>query len=428
MMFGVLGLTVDMGWAYFRKQAAQSAAEAAALAAVQAALQSSSGSIDCTSTSVVCQSPSPCPNPIPNPPTNNLHSGCLYAKDNGFQLTSGGRQNVTMAAGTGAAPTTSGVSSSYWVTVRVTETLPQAFSAVLGYSLATVSARATAIIAPGQPGCIYIMDPTASGALSLSGTPAVVSSCGVYINSNSGSALSANGTATLTASEIDIVGGYSFGGTLHPTPITGVSPTPDPLAYLQPPDLTGMTVRSTSQVTVDGWAITTLLPGIYKGGIYVKNGTAILSPGTYVIEGGGIGTQNSNSIITGVGVTIYNTCSNSPGSCSSSSDYAGFSLSGNSTVALSAPLTGTYASILIMEDRSIPVNTYSDTFGGGSTATYVGTIYAPKASITMYGNAATTSYTILVADELSMVGNTSINNNYNALPSGSPIKKIALVE
>jgi hypothetical protein len=428
-MFGVLGLTVDMGWAYFRKQAAQSAAEAAALAAVQAALQSSPGSIDCTSTSVVCQSPTPCPNPISNPPTNNLQSGCLYAKDNGFQVTSGGRQNVTMAAGTGAAPTTSGVSSSYWVTVRVTETLPQAFSAVLGNRLATVSARATAIIASGQPGCIYIMDPTASGALSMSGTPALVATCGVYVNSNSPSALSGNGTPILTASDINIVGGYSFGGTLHPTtPTTGVSPTPDPLAYLQPPDPTGMPVRSTSQVTISGWSITTLLPGIYKGGISVMNGTAIFSPGTYVIEGGGISTQNSNSTITGVGVTIYNTCSNSPGSCSSTSDYAGFSLSGNSTVALGAPLTGNYAGILIMEDRSIPVNTYSDTFGGGSTATYVGTIYAPKASLTMYGNAATTAYTIIVADQLSMVGTTSINNNYAALPSGSPIKQMALVE
>src|SRR5690349_15861534 len=84
--FGALGLAVDIGWAYFRKQAAQAAADAAALAAVQSALQNSPGSFSCASSSVACQSPTPCPTTIPNPPSNNIHSGCLYAKDNGFQV------------------------------------------------------------------------------------------------------------------------------------------------------------------------------------------------------------------------------------------------------------------------------------------------------------------------------------------------------
>ena len=426
-MVGVLGLVTDTGWSYFRKQSAKAAAEAAALAAVQAALQSAGGGIDCTSTGVVCQAPTQCPSPIPNPPTNDFQSGCLYAKDNGFEVTATGRQNVTIEANTGTPPSVAGVGSSYYVTARVTESLPQGFSAVLGNRTAMVSARATAVVTTGSQGCVYIMDPTASGALSMSGTPSLISSCGVYVNSNSPTALSANGTPTLTASEIDIVGGYSFGGTIHPTPTTGAGVQSDPLQYLQPPDLTGMPIRSTSNLSISGWSVTTLLPGIYQGGISVKNGTAIFSPGTYVIEGGGISTQNSNSLITGTGVTIYNTCS-TPGSCPATSDYAPFSLSGNSVISLVAPVTGSYAGILIMEDRSIPRNTYADTFGGGSTAVYTGTIYAPKSNLTLYGNAAATNYTILVANQLSMVGTTAINNNYAGLPNGSPIKKIALVE
>jgi hypothetical protein len=62
-------------------------------------------------------------------------------------VTTGGRQNVTIAAGTGTPPTVSGVAASYWVTTRITETLPQSFSAVLGNRIGTVSARATAIVA-----------------------------------------------------------------------------------------------------------------------------------------------------------------------------------------------------------------------------------------------------------------------------------------
>jgi Tfp pilus assembly protein PilX len=425
-MVGVLGLVTDIGWGYFRREAAKAAAEAAAMAAAQAALQSAGGSVSCTSTGVSCTASYQCPTSI-STPANNLQNGCLYAQDNGFQVTTGGKQNVIMSGGTGTPSTLTGIGSTYWATARVAEEQRQMFSAALGNRTALVSARATAIVTSNAPTCVYIMDPAGSGSLSLSGTPSLVAACGVYVNSSSTSALSGNGTPILQASSINIVGGYSYSGTLSPTPMTGAAPAADPLAYLQPPSTSSMVVRSTSKFSVDGWAVTTLLPGIYQGGIDVKNGTAIFSPGTYVIEGGGVNTQNSNSIITGTGVTIYNTCS-TPGSCSSSSNYAPFSLSGNSVITLTAPLTGTYAGILIMEDRSIPANTYSDTFGGGSTAVYEGTIYVPKSNLTLYGNAAASNYTVMVAYRLSMVGTTNINNNYAGLPSGNPIKVISLVE
>jgi hypothetical protein len=425
-MIGVLGLVTDIGWGYYRKEVAKAAAQAAALGAVQAALASAGGGLDCYSSGISCQSSYQCPTTLTTP-ANNLQNGCLYAKDNGFQVTAGGHQNVLMSGGTGTPSTVAGVNSSYWATARASETLPQMFSAVLGNRTATTSARATAIITPGTTDCIYIMDPASSGSLSMTGTSGLASSCGVVVNSSSPSALSAVGTASLTASSIKIVGGYSFHGTLNPTPTTGAAAQSDPLWYLPAPSTTSMVVRSSSKFTVDGGGVTTLLSGIYQGGIEVKKGTALFTAGTYVIEGGGLSTQNSNSIISGTGVTIYNTCS-TPGSCSSSSDYAGFSLSANSTVSLTAPVSGTYAGILIMEDRSIPANTYSDTFGGGSTAAYVGTIYATKSDLSFYGNAASTAYTLLVAYQLSMVGTTNINNNYATLPSGSPLKNVALVE
>jgi hypothetical protein len=84
-------------------------------------------------------------------------------------------------------------------------------------------ARATAALSPARD-CIYVMDPAGADALSMSGTPNLISACGVYINSNNATALHGNGTPTLTASEIDIVGGYSFAGTMNPSPLsTGVA-------------------------------------------------------------------------------------------------------------------------------------------------------------------------------------------------------------
>src|SRR5579862_4273454 len=113
IMFGMLGLVVDAGWAYFRKQAAQAAAQAAATAAVTAAFQSAGSSITCFSQNVVCQSETNCP-AVQTKATTNIDTGCLYASSNGFATA--GRQKVTLTSGTGTPPSGNGATPAYWVT------------------------------------------------------------------------------------------------------------------------------------------------------------------------------------------------------------------------------------------------------------------------------------------------------------------------
>jgi len=409
-MFGILGLVVDIGYMEFVKQSAQTAADAAAMAALLRYQSTTFNStFTCGSGGVVCQAATSC-NPAP---TNYLNSGCQYAALNGFS--SSGNQNVTMAAGTGVPPTAAGVSSSqYWITARVTQSVPQLFSAVLGNSTGLVAARATASLNPSKD-CMYVMAPTGT-AVSMSGTPSITSACGLYINSSDPSALHGNGTPTLSASEIDIVGGYSFGGTLNPNPpSTGVASMADPLAALPAPSVGAGCDFSAG--TYSG----TINPGIYCGGIHVGNSTVTFNPGLYILKGGAISTQSANSVIQGTGVTIYNTYD-------AGNPYTGFNIKATSTVSLTAPTSGTYAGVLIMEDRSISAGTYSDVFGGGSSAAYTGIIYGPKSNMTFHGNASLTAYTIIVSYTLSMVGTTAINNDYSSLPTGSPIKVTALVE
>ncbi len=416
-LFGLLGLVVDLGWMEFTKKSAQTAADAAAMSALlQFQSTTYSTTFTCGAGGVICQSPTSCGGIA----TGYLHSGCAYAQLNGFS--SSGNQFVSLESGVGVPPTASGVqSSAYWVTARVNQTVPQLFSAVLGNSSGSVAARATAALNPAKD-CIYVMDPTGSGALSMSGTPSLVSACGVYINSNAADALHGNGTPTLSASEIDIVGNYSFGGTLNPNPpSTGVSQQSDPLRNLPAPsvpagcDFTNFSVGGGSGPTVN------LSPGVYCGGISVGKWTANFTPGLYILKGGGLSTQNANSHITGTGVTIYNTYD-------ATHPYAPYNIVANSTATLTAPTTGTYAGVLIMEDRSIPANTYTDVFGGGASAAYTGIIYGPKSTMWFHGNAALTAYTIIVSYDLKMVGTTAINNDYSSLPTGNPIKVTALVE
>jgi hypothetical protein len=412
-MFGLLGLVVDVGWMEFVKKQAQTAADAAAMAALLQ-FQSTTFSTDfaCGVNGVVCQAPTSC-NPTPN---NYLHSGCLYAQLNGFS--SSGNQYVTMQAGVGVPPTAAGVNSSaYWVTARVNQSVPQLFSAVLGNPSGIVSARATAALSPARD-CIYVMDPSGSGALSMGGTPNLTSSCGVYINSNSATALNGNGTPTLRASEIDIVGNYTFSGTMQPyPPSTGIAQMSDPFAALPAPTVPAGCDYNNYQANGNR----TLNPGVYCGGIDINNSNATMNPGTYILKGGGLTTQSANSFLTGSGVTIYNTYDGSHA-------YGPININANSTVSLTAPTTGTYSGVLLMEDRSITAGTYTDSFGGGSQQSFTGIIYAPKSNLNYSGNASSSAYTILVSWRLNMVGTSTINNDYSSLPTGNPIKITALVE
>jgi hypothetical protein len=157
-----------------------------------------------------------------------------------------------------------------------------------------------------------------------------------------------------------------------------------------------------------------------------SNSTYTLNPGRYILVGSGLSTQSTNSNIKGDNVFIYNTfdpTSNKP----SIKNYGPVDISAGSTVDLKASNTGTYAGILIFEDRNAPAS--SDDYGGNSDTVYQGTIYAKKAAVKMHGTSQTNSmYTIVVADTINIVGTADFKNNYSLLPTGSPVTKVAVVE
>jgi Putative Flp pilus-assembly TadE/G-like len=123
-----------------------------------------------------------------------------------------------------------------YVEAIVSKAEPTYFLRLLGVSTMTVSARAVAYEGNG-PNCIYVMDPSASGAMSSNGNVDVQSSCGLLVDSSSSTGMTVNGNVTIAAPTIGVVGSYSKNGnvTLTPTPKTGVIAASDPLAYLQEP-------------------------------------------------------------------------------------------------------------------------------------------------------------------------------------------------
>jgi hypothetical protein len=395
-LFGILGLVVDVGWAYFRKQAAQAAADAAASAAASAAYAWAGGSGSCTTAHIACYSTEyTCPATPSTTPTDNIGNGCLYAKENGF--VSSGRQKVTFQSGVGAAPTAVGVTIGYWVVARVSEDIPQLFSAVLGFPKATVTARATTGTRDASAGgCVITLDPTADDSLSISGTAGLTSGCGVFVNSNSGSAINTNGGGTITTTgtaRTQIVGNCNGCANISPAAQTGVATMTDPFADMSPPTFNSTQCDdSTNPVSLGSHDMRTISAGIYCSGLNVGAQSHLtLNPGTYIVKNGvNIGGQ---ATISGTGVTIYVLT-------------GAVSMSGGASVSLTAPTTGVWQGILFYQDRS---NSSASSLVGGTGQLMNGVLYFPDAHLTYTGGSSlTATATTIVSDTLSMVGNSYI--------------------
>jgi hypothetical protein len=410
-MMGAAGLAVDVGWMYFREQAAQTAAEAAVMAAAAAAKTSSPAGFTCGAHGVACQAATACPDPIPNPATNNLHNGCLYAKDNGFQATAGGKQNVLMAANTNSPPTVGGVAVAYWVSATVTENVAQTFSSVLGNRWGTVSARATAAVLPGNGGgCIYVLQNTGT-TVSNSGNAVIQTGCGVYVDSSSSSAVSLSGNATIRTTgdaRTYIVGNWSGSGTITPAPMTGVARTPDPFAVVSPPSVGACTSNG---VSLSGYQAATLNPGVYCGAISLSGYASVrFNPGLYVLKGGI--SMSGQTTIQGTGVTFY-------------LQTGGISLSGGTTVTLSPPTSGMWKGFTIFQDRA---NTSSMNLSGGSAQSISGVLYAAGANLSFSGNGNVNSDAMtLVCKTLSFSGNAYIASASYTAYTGT-LGTVALIE
>jgi Flp pilus assembly protein TadG len=284
-MCGLMGLAVDLGWAFYVRRSAQAAADAAALGATRAAFQSNL-SIDCVS--LGCQATPISCSQITQITEPMLFVGCSYAQRNGFAPGGhNGKQTVTIQASTGNPVSAAGVSSMYWVTVRVTETVPQLFSAIMGHPVATVSARATGALANIiVRGSLVLLNrsgdasPPSVGVgtnLAVSGGGTVSATGGILMASNSAAAGTLGGSSRVMNTAFTRIrgsGAYKLGGAgsvWQNTPTNGYadgSPFMDPMSGKGQPPLT-----------------TQVQPAVGIAGGTIAGGTStspkILTPGNY---------------------------------------------------------------------------------------------------------------------------------------------------
>ncbi|HYM05211.1 MAG TPA: pilus assembly protein TadG-related protein [Terriglobales bacterium] len=333
-MCGLMGLAVDLGWSYFVKREAQTAADAAAEAAVQKALDTvgQTGPITCSGGLITCQ-----PAVGPCNASGNLTNGCLYAQQHGFTVGgNGGRQNVTIQADTTSpAPTAPGVKVDYWVTVRAAESIPQLFSAVLGNTVGTSASRATAAIMDSlYPAQFYALnrendDPSGSKKGGTGNDVSIQGGGGINIfgaatlasTDSLAGRLGGSGYVNAGATYIRGAGGYSGTGSWNAPPINGMADGPlfqDPMQGKgQPPAPTGLkdfpvlggtvpagsVLPSGNYFAVDANGKPTGQPLTFGAGVTFKDGSfgnwvifggiqgnVSIGPGRYILAGSATGT------------------------------------------------------------------------------------------------------------------------------------------
>jgi len=292
----------------------------------------------------------------------------------------------------------------------VTDTFPTLLMQLVGLSSTTVNAAASAVVsASGSGPCaICVMDHHATDALNQIGHPTTMVTGGaVVVDSDAPEAALLQGSTQVIADSVGIVGNYrTQGGVFSPTPTTGITLIPDPLASIPVP--TCRSGNDTLQGDYSGSG--PIYPGTYSSISIGNNDKLILSPGVYCITGSlsAGGTAQFN----GSGVMLYFTCGTylTPTACTAGQTGGGFQMTGTPNYNITAPTSGAYQGLSIFYD---PKNAATLGLTGDAGDSLTGTIYAKSAAMNFVGNAQMSQMdSRIVVGTLYLQGNANITDSY----------------
>jgi len=246
---------------------------------------------------------------------------------------------------------------------------PKFLIGALGLNALDVQASAVAYRPRNSPPyCVYVLNNgNSNGSFSVTGGGEfAVPNCGVYVNSaHPNGAAQATGASKVRASRFCIVGGAS--GTFNPAATTGCAAVADPLSGVAEPAMpTGC--KTPAQIASSSWS-----PGLYCGSI-TPPANVTMSAGTYYFYGATLNIGSGQNI-TGTGVTWFFDATSTLNHTS------------GGTLNISAPTTGSLAGIAMFQSRSASLNNQMK-LSGNADFTIDGTIYFPRAALTLTGSAS----------------------------------------
>ena len=299
-----------------------------------------------------------------------------------------------------AYPTSSSWSHGAQVTLAVQKKLP--FVSLFMSTTPTITATATAAMTNEGNFCVVALDKGDTSGVTIGGSANANLGCGVISNSNSATAsVGTNGNAyNLTASPVAGVGGL-------PSSIRGATnlkphhvAMPDPYEGKHSTDLpAGMTCKGNINSSGARDSNGNVNPGCYNN-FNPGNGTTNLNPGAYYLNNASL-SVNGNTTIKGTGVTLIFTGTN-PGS---------ITVNGNSVLELTAPTTGDFAKMLMIQSSAASAGNANEIKGNNGSKTD-GAMYFPRGNMKFTGSSsAATKCAMIVAYRVDFSGNSDIQNN-----------------
>lgn len=298
------------------------------------------------------------------------------------------------------------------------------FAQVFGFNEGDVATQSVAAKVTVGPPCLLALDSSESSAAKVNNGTVKAEGCAFHVNSAAPDSLDIAQNGTLEADSVCARGGVAGAGTSDPPPQTPCPSLDDPLADLEPPEVTGCDYTNTKFSNGSH----TLSPGVYCKGISLSSTAQVeFEPGTYIIDGGSLSTTGNSASMAGEGVTFFFT------------DGGSLDLSGQGSVDLSAPDSGDLKGILFFGDPEEPAG-LNHGVSGGANMVYEGTMYFPTGDLTFTGNGAgssAASYTVAIARTLTFSGNGSLDFKWDdsgdvplpdALAGLSEFSSLALVD
>lgn len=403
MLFVVAALVVDLGLARDTKRQSQNAADASALAA---------GNVLYTTTATCTTAP--CFGEAVNAAKSYALVNMGIASAEWDSCVDPQPLAYVPSGSTGNCISFDSATRPTRVRVRVPEqTVETGFGVLAGVQSISVATSARAAIRPG-------------GALA----------CGLCLLGSGMTHNIQNGNATVAGADIAINGNVSVGpqglistgGTIsvegsaagsyaryQPDPVTGQPRIEDPLSDLVLPPASVATLSRLTNPCVQG-------QGIYIGNLNLRNRTCSLTPGLYVIAGGTWDLAGNASTIlrsTAPGVTLYLACSSGTTIVACPSGTPGtLDASGNGTLDIDAPTTGSLAGLALVADRG---NTGTIRLTGNGMAGITGTIYTRSGTLQMNGNGCASTSSAVIVNDLAFNGNNAcLNLSYTANQNYQP--------
>ncbi len=422
VIVGFAGMAVDTGYLQWNKRRAQLAADAAAMGA----LRELEKSADANTVSAA-----------------GLNDSSMNGFTNGANGTTVEIHNPPISG--------SYLNHAHAVQAIVRRDVPTIFMRMFGKNSVAVAADAvaeTTTVLGNIGGCIFALNKTMKSGLNVNGTTVDVNTNGsVIVESNNSEAFTMGGGAIFKMgheAKVGVVGGWSMMGQ---TQILDVSHDPplvrtpvhiedpgDPFIAMAAPNVSNVG-NTTIRVASGGVAYSKtnqpadrkIWPGVYCGGISIGDTdeyTYTFQPGVYILAGGGFKVTSGDARVNGTGVTFYNTGTGGTAygawGCPNS-DYTPIGLAGQGRLNFKAPTSGTFVGMLFFGDRNLGTGAgKSEQIVGGSDSIFDGALYFKKGNLKFAGRSSNTGYTVLVADNISINGTTTLGNNYTSLANPNP--------